>query len=302
MVLREALIAICAGLASAAATMAFLSQTFMALGFVYLASLPMLMTGLAYGLPAAPVAAIVGTLTASMSGFPMVGVIFAIIHALPTLVITSLTMTRHTIEAGEIVSVITVLSAVMLIAVAFFVRDGGLSRLITVHLGEVFNQLAPGFSEVERNRLALAMTPLFPGVVAINFVVMTVVNTVIAQGVLVRIRYNKRPSPRYVNFKLPVWSSWPLVSAASLALVGTGEWEYMGRNLAMVLAIPYFFLGLSVFHCLARRVVATTPLLVALYLVIIISMWAALVVAGVGIVEQWFGLRNRFTDTPASSD
>ena len=130
----------------------------------------------------------------------------------------------------------------------------------------------------------------------------SVVNTVVAQGILVRIGYNKRPSPPYVNLELPVWSSWLLVSAAFLALAGTGEWEYMGRNLAMLLAVPYFFLGLSVFHCLARRVVATTPMLVALYLVIIISMWAALVVAGIGIVEQWFGLRNRFTDTPATND
>ena len=59
---REVLIAICAGLASAAAATAFLSKTFMAVGFVYLASLPMLMVGLACGLPAAIVAAIVLTM------------------------------------------------------------------------------------------------------------------------------------------------------------------------------------------------------------------------------------------------
>ena len=299
---REVLIAICAGLASVAAALAFLSKTFMALAFVYLASLPMLMAGLAYGLPAATIAAIVGTIAASLSGFPMMAVVFAIIHSLPTLIIIKLTMTQRTIVAGDILSVITTLSAGVLIILALFTSDSGLSSLITDHLGEVLKQLAPGLNELKRDQLAQAMTPLFPGVVAINWIVMTVINSVIAQGILVRFGYNKCPSPSYVNLELPVWSAWLLVSAAFLALVGTEEWEYTGRNLAMVLAVPYFFLGLSVLHCLASKVVSSTLLLVALYFVIIISMWAALVVAGIGIVEQWFGLRNRFTGTPAASD
>ena len=46
-------------------------------------------------------------------------------------------------------------------------------------------------------------------------------------------------------------------------------------------------------HTLARRVAFTGPVLVALYMVILVSGWAAVVVAGIGIAEQWVGLRHR---------
>ena len=70
----------------------------------------------------------------------------------------------------------------------------------------------------------------------------------------------------------------------------------------MVLALPYFFLGLAVFHTLARRVSSTKALLVVFYLVIVISIWATLVVAGIGVVEQWYGLRDRIKSSPARGD
>ena len=70
--------------------------------------------------------------------------------------------------------------------------------------------------------------------------------------------------------------------------------EYIGRNLALVLAVPYFFLGLAIVHSAARRMAMAGLLLVTFYFVIVISGWAALVVVGIGLFEQWIGLRNRF--------
>ncbi|MBM09812.1 MAG: hypothetical protein CMF69_09625 [Magnetovibrio sp.] len=302
MTLRKVLIAICAGLASATAAVAFLSKSFIALGFVYLASLPILMVGLAYGMTSAILAAVVGALISGISGFPVMAGAFTIIYGLPALIIIRLQMMQHTVSAGNTLSIITMLTSGMVVTVAFFTWDIGLSKLITNHLEQVLKQLTPDFNTVGRSQLAQAMTPLFPGVVAINWIVMTVINTVFAQYILVRIGYNQHPTPAYVNLELPFWSSWPLVSAAALALAGTGEWEYIGRNLAMLFAVPYFFLGLSVFHYLARRVTATKAVLITLYLVIVISMWAALVVAAIGVVEQWFGLRDRFSSKSLTKD
>ena len=69
----------------------------------------------------------------------------------------------------------------------------------------------------------------------------------------------------------------------------------------MVFATPYFLLGLAVVHSLARRVSYTGPLLVVFYLVIVVSLWATLVVAGIGVVEQWYGLRGRTQTLPSQT-
>lgn len=311
---RDVLTAVAAGLASAAAALAFLSGSFLAIGLVYMAPLPMLMAGLALGPRVAAIAALAGIMVMGMFGGPAMAGVFAVVHGLPTWAIVKLALSARVGAAGAgaadtatnggsaagawmapgaIVSVMALFAAGLLIVAAMAVGDAGLSGFVADHLGRVFETMAPGLEAADRGRITQTMTPLFPGTVAASWVVMVAVNTVIAQGVLARIGRNRRPSPGYLGLELPGWLSWPLVGAAVMALVGPGEWEYLGRNLTMVLALPYFFLGLAVFHTLARRVAATKMLLVTFYLVIVISIWAALVVAGIGIVEQWYGLRAR---------
>jgi hypothetical protein len=91
-----------------------------------------------------------------------------------------------------------------------------------------------------------------------------------------------------------------MVGVATLALVsnilGAEELGYAAYNTAMVIAVPYFFLGLAVIHTLAKRLATPGLILVGVYGVIIISLWAAVVLVGVGIAEQWVGLRGRYED------
>jgi len=97
---KEVLGAIGAGLASAAAAMAFLSGTFMALGFAYLAPLPILMAGLAYGPRAATIAAGAGILALGILGSPLMGGIFAVIHGLPAWMIVKLALIHRPGRVG----------------------------------------------------------------------------------------------------------------------------------------------------------------------------------------------------------
>ena len=92
-----------------------------------------------------------------------------------------------------------------------------------------------------------------------------------------------------------------MIAAALLALMGSGEMEYTGRNLAMILAVPFFFLGLAVVHTWARRKAHTTMMLVAFYLILVMSGWAILFVTGIGIIELWNGLR-RYMDGPLNDN
>jgi hypothetical protein len=314
---REALTAVAAGLASAAAAMAFLSGSFATIGFVYLAPLPMLMAGLAFGPRAAAIAALSGVLALGFIGGTVLAGTFAAAQGLPTWAVVKLALMVHPhapgagarpgeapaatggsaqgawMAPGWIVSALTVVAAAMILVAAGLVSDVGLSGYVADYLGQVLSIVAPGLDAANRGLFIQKFLPLFPTAVAAIWVLMVTVNAVIAQGLLVRLGHNRRPSPDYAGLDLPMWLSWPLVGAAVMALFGPGEWEYLGRNLVMVLALPYFLLGLAVFHTLARRVASTKALLVAFYLVIMISVWAAVVVAGIGVVEQWYGLRNR---------
>lgn len=312
---REALTAIAAGMASAAAAMALLTGAFVTIGIVYMAPLPMLMAGLALGSRAAAIAALTEVLAMGFFGGSALAGIFAVVHGVPTWAVVKLALSPRIgggaqtaatggsaqgawMAPGWIVAVLTVFAAGMVVMAAIAVNDVGLSKFVAQHLGRVLETMAPGYGAANSGQIAQAITPLFAGTAATSWVVMVTVNAVIAQGLLVRICHNRRPSPSYVGLELPGWLSWPLVGAAVLALAGSGEWEYLGRNLAMVLALPYFLLGLAVVHTAARRVTATTLLLVAFYLVIVISIWAALVVAGIGVAEHWFGLRGRIGPNP----
>jgi hypothetical protein len=99
------------------------------------------------------------------------------------------------------------------------------------------------------------------------------------------------------NLVLPDWMSWFIVAAASVALLGQGELEFFGRNLALILAVPFFFLGLAVVHNLACHVVFPRILLTAFYMALLLSGWIAMMVIATGIAEQWFGLR-RYIENP----
>ena len=70
----------------------------------------------------------------------------------------------------------------------------------------------------------------------------------------------------------------------------------------MILAVPYFFMGLSVIHALARRLTFPGTFLAAFYLVLIISVWIAVLVACVGAIEHWLGLRHRFAVPDADEE
>jgi len=303
---RDALIAIGGGLLSAVAAVAFLDGSFLAVLLVYFAQIPLLMVGFGLGPRAATIAAGVGFFSTGLFGNAMVAGLFGLLHALPAWAVVLLVMRKDEAldemkggdwqSPGTALSAIALLGGGALLAVSLGIGDGGLEGLITTHLDSAFAGMAPNMGAEDRGVFVAVLTPVFPGALGASWVVMTVINGVIAQGVLVRMGRNLRPSPSYADLALPSWASWPLVIAAAALLgsgLGYGELGYVGRNMAMVFAAPYFFLGLAVVHTLARRVAFTGAVLVALYMVILVSGWAAVVVAGIGIAEQWVGLRHR---------
>ncbi len=312
---KDMLIALGGGGLSAAAAMAFLagSPGALTLVFVYLAPLPLLLVGLGLGAKAGTVAGITGFMVAGLAGGPMAAGMYGVFDALPAaLVVRQALLQRPSgpgggvawYPVGSILSWLTILGAaifLMAVLASHATGEAGIEGAVSTYLDRLLEVVAPNlFGEGERANLVARLTPLFPGSVVTSWLVMTAVNGALAQALLVRMGRGLRPQTPLADLKLPEWMSALLVASAAVALLGPGELDYIGRNLVIILAVPFFLLGLAVIHALARRAVPRTTSLVVFYFVFYILLlvtgdWAAVMVAGVGLVEQWGGgLRRRF--------
>lgn len=307
---KETLFAIGAGVLSAVSALAFLTRAPGSLIIVYLASLPLFMAGLAMGPRAVTIAGAVGFMTAGLFGGPLIAGVFGMIQALPAWLLVKQALLQRPAgpggvtewyPIGEALSWLALLAAALLatFAVTSVGGERGFFGMVSDKLDFILNAMAPHLGDGHRARTVAVMAPLFPGAVGGSWLIMSVVNAALAQAILVRTKRNLRPTPAYAATTLPPWTSWPLVAAAALALIGSADLQYTGRNLAMVLAVPFFFVGLAVVHTLARRVAYKGLILAAFYLVMVLSGWAMVAVAGIGIAEQWFGVRHRFAGPPA---
>ena len=71
----------------------------------------------------------------------------------------------------------------------------------------------------------------------------------------------------------------------------------LALNAAIVLLVPFFFAGLAVVHAFAGGRQARTLLLMVFYFFLLVSGWPIAMVVGLGVIEQWAGLRRRFSRT-----
>jgi len=125
------------------------------------------------------------------------------------------------------------------------------------------------------------------------WLVMIVVNAAAAQAIVVAGGWNRRPSPRWTALSLPDWLSWLLVGAAVAGLAAGGDLGYGGRNLVVVAAVPFFFLGLAVVHGVVGRGPGRGFRLFGLYLLLVLMCaGVAPLIAAVGRVAAWAGLRR----------
>jgi hypothetical protein len=138
--------------------------------------------------------------------------------------------------------------------------------------------------------------------IVMSWMLMIVINSVIAQSTLVASARNFRPTPRYSSFELPRWLA--AIAAAALVawLLGTDDVAFVGRTLTLIFAAPYFLLGLAVIHQLARRWPARRVFLTVFYIMLLLLMdWPSFAaVVGLGFAEQWLGLRRRYATGPSA--
>jgi hypothetical protein len=296
---RGALLAVGGGGLSALASLALLAGSPGGIFLAYLAPLPLLLVGLGLGANAAAQAAATGLLVVALFGGLPAGGVYGGMHALPSWLVVHQALQRSAPRAGAsgdgwypLGTILATLAGIgALIGVSTALAAGGnegIEAAIRDLLVTVMAMAAPEIGEPQQAMLVASLAPVFVGFSVANWQLMIAVNAILAQSVLRRKGWAVRPKPRWSEISLPSWLSWALVAAAAIALVASGDLEYLARNLVIVLATPFFFAGLAVVHRQAARSPVRSLILVLFYFGLTLFFAAvATAVAGAGMINQW---------------
>ena len=291
------------GLASALMSSAGHSGSGLGVLLANFALLPLIIVGLAHGARSAAVASLTGLIALIAFSNLLAGGIYGVTIAIPAwLVVRCGLMTRaHQSAAlqwypiGKILAMLTGYGATVLVIAALtnFETEGGFKGSVANLLGDFFESRI-GEREDAHSALVNRTVNLFPGVAVAGWLLLVVVNAVLAQALLARRGLQTRPTPKYAQLDAPESLYWGLVAAAVLILFGGEQVAYIGRNLAIVFAAPFFFIGLGIIHLLMRRFPLPFISLGAFYILITVLGWPMLALAALGFFEQWAGLRLKY--------
>jgi hypothetical protein len=180
----------------------------------------------------------------------------------------------------------------MAIALLVFGGPDGLQSAVRETLApaldRLFDESVPG-----RDELANLLAMIMPGLVAASWIAMTLVNGILAQGLLARFGASWRPSPALGTLSLPRWFPvLPVLATGATALGGT--MRFLGVNMMIVLTVPFCLAGLAVLHTIAYRFSRPAILLVSFYVLAGLFGWPLLVITVLGLIDALLRLRGRF--------
>jgi Predicted membrane protein (DUF2232) len=295
-------LAVLAGVVSSALFLCLLTGVPGMVLFAYFVQLPLMFAGLAMGLTASMVAVAGALLINGVIAGAVATVIYGLIQALPALIVVrQALLSRRQGEdlewypPGLLLAQLTCLAGLGIGIVFLMLLDhpGGLQGAIEEFLESALVEMGALEAEAVPSSELGPWMFLFPGLMATSWLVMIVLNAVLAQALAVRLGWNRRPSPDLTGLELPSWL-WPALGAAALvALLGEHGWGFLGRSLVIVFVVPYVFLGLAVIHTLVRRWSHPSWLLAAVYGALVLLGWPILAVLLLGFVEDWAHLRRR---------
>lgn len=275
--------------------------------FAYFTALPLYLAGLSLGATAGATAGVAATVGIWLPGGGITAMVFLVVTAMPVMVFVRQALLSRSdgqgnqvwYPAGNMVFTLCVLGALIYSGIALWLSalpEGFEGSVTSFTEGMAETLLAPSAAQF-RELFVAKIAPILPGFAVASWLIMNVVNAALAQGILSRFQHNYRPSPEIASMELPYWLPLAAVTAGATAmgLMLPGSLGYFGTNLAIILFIPFFFIGLAVAHTWCRNKPVGPFLLILLYVLLIIFDRLIIFVAALGLIEQWVGLRRRFT-------
>lgn len=275
------------------------------LGFVlaYVAALPLMLVGLAFGPASAAMACLVGTGVVAAAGLAAVPA-FWVIGALPALLLT-VTALRRKIgadgaavwpEAREILPVMAGGAVLVMGLVCLAIPSEGdktIEATLRDQAAPMFETVWPEATPDLRAAVVAMSVAIMPSIIGTAWFMMTLLNGLTAQWAVSQAGKALRPLPGGAGLTVPLG----LAVLAGLAFAGRflgGNAGYLAQNAAILLMLPFLVAGLADVH----RMLRATPwagLWLGLFYGVFIALfgWAAMAVTAWGLVRQCIRVGRR---------
>jgi hypothetical protein len=270
----------------------------------FLAPLPILLVGMSLRLPGALIAAgTAAVLVAAGTGRVSGGLMLLVLYGLPAALAVRQALLHRSDGRGHVewyppglVLLWIVGYGVVGLALAVALtlgQPGGLEGVLSEELAATAEAMPPDMGQALRQVGTDQLARSLPGLGLIFWALQIMANIWLAQAVLARFGRNVRPHFDIAEIDLPGWLAMALAASGVVAaLAPPGMIGFIALNLALALGFCFFMAGLAVIHALVRAKPFKPLALTAVYLSLLLS-WPALVIAGLGVVEQWAGFRRR---------
>ena len=277
----------------------------------YLTVLPLFVAGLGAGGLAALVASFTGTAGLYLTGPSNFAFMYAFIFAVPTIVLTMLALRlRPDVEPvagqpavqwfpeGRLLTALSIYPCLIFALLMGLLRGypGGLLRLTTDAFKDVATQLMAQLPPADGDVIHAALDRLAqiaPALVGTTWICIFLVSMAVAQVVLQRQNWQLRPGFSLASLQVPGWLIYLVAATGLVGAFAPPPFDYFGTNLSLMLGLPFFFVGLAIVHCWAGRSKWPRLTLTVFYLVVALLVWLVLLIAALGIVDQWANFRQR---------
>lgn len=294
---RQLGIAAAAGLLSSILYLALLKGFALGVVLSYVAPLPLMMVGLAFGLRATVSAGFVALLAVSLGSGHFGALTYALTSFAPSLILASRALLWRDVNGqvefyppGQILAWLTAFGVMILFAGVLLLsgNPNGVEATVREQLSNVIQLMSVELPAATKEATVANWAAYFPSMVVGSWLIMVILNAVGAQRLLARYGKNARPTPDYQQLMLPDWVLVLMVVSLGVDAVLSGDVGYVAENLGLFLMIPFMCMGLASVHKWAATKPGTKLILAVMYgLLLLAFMIAAFLVAGLGLVRFW---------------
>lgn len=282
--------------------------------FAYLSPAPLLFVGLGAGSLSGLVATLLGT-GALFAAFQSGNVVmsYIIFVGAPVAMLIALAMLYRQGEDGQVYwypegYLLTALAVYPCLVFLMFGVMASLQGDDLLALSRDFLQghaaaLSAGVSPEDMPRFNEALRELaayLPMISGSLWMLLIFIGALASQISLKQQNWMLRSPLRFWNLHLPRWLIGALIAAALCGTLGAKPLDYYGMNVALLLCVPFFFVGLTVVHAMAATVRWRRTCLTLFYVFILAAPKTPVLVflAVLGVLDQGLNLRQRLAQQP----
>jgi len=180
-------------------------------------------------------------------------------------------------------------------------QSGGLLALTINTLQDMVEALKPQMDADVTLQLSSRVdvfAKLLPAFTGCAWMIITMLCFALSQNILAHFHKNVRTSFSLQELHIPTWMVLSVALTGLLGMMAPAPYNYIGLNLSIMLGTPFVFVGLAVVHAWALTTKSPKIILTIFYVLASMIVWSVLVVATLGVIDQWFNFRQRLAIRP----